>query len=66
MKELQELTPIQTLRRLTGIIDPRCAVDTLMYVNLIARYLDHDELLEDSFLLKQFEKIGIKLILEER
>lgn len=63
-KELKELTPIQALRLLTGMFDPKQAINILVFVNLIARYLDKDPLLERDFLLSQFEKAGIKLVLE--
>ena len=64
-KELIKLTPIEALRRLTGIIDPNRAVLIIGYVNLLARYLDKCDLLEVDFLKNQFRKIGIDLILEE-
>ncbi len=63
---MKELTPIKALRSLTGIYRQGYEIQILVFVNLLARYLDHDELLEDSFLLEQFEKIGIKLILENK
>jgi hypothetical protein len=63
-KEMEDMTPIQALRLLTGIFNPKDAITILTRVNLIARYLDHDKLLQDSFLRKQFEKIGINLILD--
>jgi hypothetical protein len=35
-------------------------------VNLLARYLDNDPILSESFLKKQFQKIGIDLILDSK
>ena len=59
--EMRTLTPIKALRALTGIFKPEQALGILVYVNLLARYLDKDLILEESFLLDEFEKINIKL-----
>ena len=61
---MKELTPIKAIRTLTGMFNPDHAVTILAFVNLLARKLDNDDLLDDEFLKAQFEKIGIKLILE--
>lgn len=65
MSELKELTPIKALRFLTGIIETSTIMQVLFSINLIARYLDNDDNLEKEFLLEQFKKIGIKLILDK-
>jgi len=61
---MRELTPVKALRELTRIINPKQAVTIIMLVNLLARYMDNDELLDKNFLIETFEKTGIKLILE--
>jgi hypothetical protein len=63
IEELIELTPIQAIRKLSGIFFPEQAVNILALVNLLARYLDEDPILEKEFLLKKFEEIGIKLMI---
>ena len=62
-KPLKKCTLIEALRLLTGIFDPDRAVTILVFVNLIARKLDNDPILDDDFLLEQFKKIGIELVL---
>ena len=61
-----KLTPIKALRRLTGIIKEDQAINILVYCNMLARWLDKDELLERDFLLDTFARIGVELELEER
>jgi len=62
MKELSQLTTVQAIRRLTGIINPEHAVDIIAMVNLIARYMDKDPILEKSFFDEVMAKIGIQII----
>jgi hypothetical protein len=63
-EELKKLTPIKALRLLTGMFPEDQAIQVLAFCNLIGRYLDKDDNLEKDFLLSQFEKIGINLVLE--
>lgn len=63
---MHKLTPIQAIRFLTAIINPEQAVNVLAYVNMLARWLDNDKLLDRTFLLGTFSEIGIALILEDR
>lgn len=71
-KPLTDMTPIKVLRLLTGAISFKEPaeisefINLLSFVNLIARYLDNDGLLEESFLRTQFERIGVNLILDDK
>jgi len=63
---MKKLTPIKALRLLTGIFNPDQAVSILVYVNLLARWMDKDNILDKEFLLEQFRKIEIELDLENK
>jgi hypothetical protein len=63
---MRELTPIEALRLLTGCFDPKNAINILVLVNLLARYLDNDPILEEEFLIMTFKNVGIKLILGDK
>lgn len=65
-KELKQMTLIEALRTLTGMFNPDHAIHVLAFANLIARKLDNDPILDDEFLLEQFRKIGIELVLNEK
>ena len=62
---MKRVTPIHALRLLTGMFNPDHAISILAFVNLLARYLDNDDLLEEKFLIEQFRKIKIDLILND-
>ncbi len=61
---MRKMTVIEALRQLTNIIDPKQAVNIIAFVNLLARKLDNCPSLQDNFLVEQFKKINIELILE--
>jgi hypothetical protein len=57
---MNEFTPMEAIRALTGIITVDSAVDRLAAVNLLVRYIEGDA--EEDFVIKIMEKWGIKLI----
>lgn len=59
-KEIIEVTPIEAIRLLSGIITPKDAVDRLAIVNLVARYLLG--LADKDFVDETMLKLGVKLV----
>jgi hypothetical protein len=63
---MTKLTPVRTIRLMTGIIDPNISVALLCKINLLARWLDKDPNLDREFLLGVFREHEIELDLEDR
>ena len=68
-RELKEVTHMEAIRCMSGVINPRIAVDALAFINLIARHykkLDSDYIeVDEEFLNKTMEKIGFKIVREK-
>lgn len=59
-KEIIEVTPIEAIRLLSGIVTSKDAVDRLAIVNLVARYLLG--LADKDFVDETMLKLGVRLV----
>ena len=59
-----EVTPVEAIRLLSGIITPKDAVDRLALVNLLSRYILG--LAEKNFVEETMLNMGVKLVEESK